>query len=80
LVICEILLRGPDGLQLCRRLKGSPKTYRVPVILFSVLDAAEEAAEAGADVFLLKPAERGGLAAEVRRLVGWPATPVSTEN
>jgi len=71
-VICEILLRGTDGLQLCRELKSRPETRHIPVVLFSVLDAEEEAREAGADGFLLKPAERGALAAEIRRLTGWP--------
>ncbi len=70
LVISEILLGGRDGLEICRELKERPDTCRVPVILFSVLDASEEAAEAGADAFLLKPAERKALADEVRRLTG----------
>lgn len=72
LVITEILLPGEDGLQLCRRLKGDPNGYSVPVILFSVLNAKEDAVDVGADGFLLKPAERGGLLAEVRRLTGGP--------
>jgi len=68
LVITEILLRGTDGLELCRRIKGQAETSSVPVIIFSVLNAREEAYEAGADSFLLKPAERGELAGEVCRL------------
>jgi putative two-component system response regulator len=68
IIILEILLRGQDGLQLCRALKSRPATRRTPVLVFSVLDAAEEAVAAGADAFLLKPAERRVLAEEVRRL------------
>ncbi len=72
LIISEILLRGQDGLQLCRELKSRPTTRSTPVLIFSILDAAEEAADAGADSFLLKPAERHVLAGEVRRLTGRP--------
>lgn len=72
LIISEILLRGQDGLQLCRELKSRPATRSTPVLIFSILDAAEEAADAGADSFLLKPAERHVLAGEVRRLIGRP--------
>jgi len=76
LVIMEILLRGTDGLEICRSLKEREATSSVPVVVFSVLDAREEALEAGADAFLLKPAERGGLLREVRRLTcGQPPAP-----
>ncbi len=77
LVISEIILRGADGLQLCRRIKESPATRSIPVLLFSVLHAPVEAAEAGADSFLLKPAERGSLAAEAKRLMKRPAGPAT---
>jgi len=70
LVITEVLLSGIDGLQLCRELKARPETSAVPVLVFSALDASEEAADAGADSFLLKPAPRHALLSEARRLVG----------
>lgn len=69
LIITEILLRGRDGLQLCREIRQHPTTRAVPIIVFSVLNARSEAEEAGADAFLLKPAERSALVGEVRRLV-----------
>jgi CheY-like chemotaxis protein len=55
LVITEILLPKLDGLTLCRRLRDEPATADVPVIVFSILTAAERAAEAGAREFLRKP-------------------------
>ena len=72
LIIAEIVLRGRDGLALCRELKARPETAAIPFLVFSVVDAAAEAAEAGADAFLLKPSERNALAYEVRRLIGPP--------
>jgi DNA-binding response OmpR family regulator len=66
-------LRGQDGLQLCRELKSRAETRSVPILVFSILEAAEESMEAGADSFLAKPADRRELANEARRLTGWPA-------
>ncbi|HEX6134754.1 MAG TPA: response regulator [Longimicrobiales bacterium] len=55
LVIAEILIPRIDGLALCRRLRGDPRTGHVPVLIFSILAAAQRAAEAGATAFLRKP-------------------------
>ncbi|HUG40812.1 MAG TPA: response regulator [Longimicrobiales bacterium] len=55
LVITEILIPKMDGLALCRRLREEPRTRDIPVIVFSILGAAQRAAEAGATVFLRKP-------------------------
>ncbi len=59
IVVTEVLLPKLDGLALCRRLKAEPSTCELPVVVFSVLAAAERAREAGAAAFLTKPlAER----------------------
>lgn len=59
IVVTEVLLPKLDGLALCRRLKAEPSLRDVPVVVFSVLAAAERAREAGAAAFLSKPlAER----------------------
>lgn len=55
LVVTEILLPKVDGLALCRQLTTDPRTAHIPVIVFSILAAAERAAEAGAKAFLRKP-------------------------
>ncbi|RJQ05583.1 MAG: response regulator [Bacillota bacterium] len=68
-IVLEILLPGTDGLELCRQIKSRPGISSVPVVLFSVLDAADEAAESGADVFLRKPAQRHALAGLVAGLI-----------
>ena len=75
LVITEVLLSGTDGLSLCRELKNYPPTSGVPVLVFSVLEASEEAFDAGADGFLRKPAGREELLGTARRLAGgYPGT------
>lgn len=55
LVVTEILIPRMDGLALCRRLRDDPRTKDVPVIVFSILAAAQRADEAGATAFLRKP-------------------------
>ena len=55
LVVAEILIPKIDGLTLCRRLREDPQTSAIPVVIFSILAAAERAREAGAQAFLRKP-------------------------
>ena len=55
LIVTEILIPRLDGLALCRRLREDPRTRTVPVIVFSILAAAQRASEAGATAFLRKP-------------------------
>jgi len=54
-VVTEILIPKLDGLTLCRRLHEDPSTREIPVVVFSILSAAERAADAGAYAFLRKP-------------------------
>lgn len=55
LLITEILIPKLDGLALCRALRSEPRTHALPIVVFSILGAAQRAADAGADVFLRKP-------------------------
>ena len=55
LIITEILIPRLDGLALCRQLRADPRTAGIPVIVFSMLAAAQRASEAGANAFLRKP-------------------------
>lgn len=69
IVITEILVPRLDGLALCRRLKHSPATDGIRVLIFSVLAASIRAREAGADAFLLKPLAERELVSTVERLL-----------
>ncbi len=55
LVMLEILLPVLDGLEVCRLLKQDPATRHIPVVFHTLVAAEEEALQAGADGFLLKP-------------------------
>jgi CheY-like chemotaxis protein len=66
-VVVELLISGGAGLSLCRHLKEHGD---VLVIAASVLEARDEAIEAGADAFLLKPLGPLQLVSAVRDLLG----------
>ncbi len=58
LILLDIRLPGMDGYEICRKLKRSPETATVPIIMFSASDSKltrTRVREAGADEFLLKP-------------------------
>ena len=76
IVITEILLPRVDGLSICRALKSDPTTRRVAVLVFSVLEAEQQAHDAGADAFLGKPVDDARLRATVAKLL----TRVSAED
>ncbi len=60
-----------DGIALCARLKGDPRTASVKVLLISALGpGGSMGTEGGPDAFLPKPFRPKDLAAQVRRLLG----------
>lgn len=69
LIITEILIPRLDGLSLCRRLREDPRTREIPVIVFSILAAAQRASEAGANAFLRKPLVDSIFVAAVQDLI-----------
>ena len=75
LVVTEILIPKIDGLALCRRLHADPKTAHIPVAIFSILNAAARAEEAGAQAFLRKPLVQSTFIAAIQRLVPPQSSP-----
>ena len=69
IIITEILVPVLDGLALCRRLKASPDTADISILVFSILASRARALEAGADAFLMKPLGEHRLLITVQQLL-----------
>jgi adenylate cyclase len=71
LVLLDIVMPEIDGYEVCRRIRSSPATEMLPVVMITASGRDEKlrALEAGADDFVLKPFDHAELAARVRSLV-----------
>jgi class 3 adenylate cyclase len=72
LALVDVQMPRMDGLELCRRLKSSPATRFMPVVIVTALDSEErelKAIEAGADDFITKPYRSAILLTRVRSLL-----------
>jgi len=61
-----------SGFQACSRLKGTPRTRDIPIIMVTALNEVgdvERAVECGADDFLTKPVNKLELLTRVRSLM-----------
>ena len=67
LVVVELLISGGSGFSLCRFFK---QDHDVPIVAVSVLECQDQAIEAGADAFLLKPLQPLLFVSTVKDLLG----------
>ncbi|WDR05706.1 PleD family two-component system response regulator [Devosia rhodophyticola] len=72
IVLLDVMMPDMDGFEVCRRLKASPKTHHIPVLMITALDQPSDRVlglEVGADDFLTKPVDDVQLMARVKSLV-----------
>jgi len=76
LIILDILLRGEDSWSFLAKLKESPATRKIPVLVVTTLDDPRKAYQLGADSYLIKPVDSQTLRKELDRLSKSSAEPV----
>ncbi len=71
LILLDVFLAGIDGLDVCQKLKASPYTKHIPILLFSAFPRIAESAmhDYGADDFIAKPFEVGDLIKKVHSVL-----------
>jgi CheY-like chemotaxis protein len=75
LILLDAMMPGLDGVETCRRLKGSPKTKMIPVLMITGASDAKETERifaAGADGCLTKPIKENLLKAELEARIKFP--------
>jgi len=84
LIICDVIMPGKDGYEVCQQIKSSPEWLHLPVILltgtFEPFDR-DRAIAAGCSEIITKPFEARKLVDTVERLIGVPeiAAPQSAD-
>ena len=78
LVLLDLMLPGLDGIEVCRRLRASEETARIPIIMVTAKAEETDAViglGVGADDYVRKPFGLKELAARVRSLLRRSAEP-----
>src|ERR1700681_1734712 len=72
LILLDVMMPGIDGIETVKRLKADPSLPFIPVILLTARSDTKEVIaglDSGADDYLTKPFDHGGLLARVRAML-----------
>lgn len=77
LILLDVFLNNDDGLQICNKLKSSPFTRHIPILVISGYPRLAETAiyEFGADEFISKPFEIGELEGKIQNILSKKCQP-----
>ena len=72
LIVLDLMLPGLDGLEVCKNLKGDPKTKDIPVVMLTATGTEADVVtglELGADDYVVKPFSPRVLIARVKAVL-----------
>ena len=72
LIVLDVVLPGRSGFEICRELKGSDNTNKIPIILCSTKDTEMDkfwGMKQGADAYLPKPIDQEQLVKKAQELI-----------
>lgn len=72
LIILDVVLPGRSGFEICRELKGSDHTNKIPIILCSTKATEIDkfwGMKQGADAYVLKPIDQQEFVGKVKELI-----------
>lgn len=71
-IICDIMMPGIDGYEVCQRLKHDDKTSHIPIVLLTAKSSEQhtiEGFESGADDYVAKPFSSAILKVRIKSLI-----------
>ena len=72
LILLDVLLPGMNGLEICRRLRNEPATYRTPIVIITAKALPADintSLELGANDYIVKPFSIREVIGQVRSLL-----------
>jgi two-component system, OmpR family, alkaline phosphatase synthesis response regulator PhoP len=78
LILLDVMMPRISGFEVCKRLRGDPRTRNVGILMITALDQpadVDRGVEAGTDDFLTKPINKAELLLRVRALLRSRAQP-----
>ena len=76
IILLDVMMPGMDGYEVCERLKASPRTAFIPVVMVTALSQQEhrlKGLQAGADDFVTKPFDDFSLMTRINALLRYNA-------
>ena len=80
LIILDLMLPGLDGFEICDRLRHTPETFKVPILILSAKGSKSDkltAANLGANAYLTKPIDSPEFLSYVEALLAGAPLPGS---